>query len=90
MIYVILVVVVIISLAVMFIFFHRKEKYQVMDIAKDVCRIGCLSRGYPQTYCFDYFGPFMKNCIGDMIKTSGPIPKDIHLEDIYNEYHAYL
>lgn len=67
---------------------QRKDKYEIIDIAHDVCKIGCIDRGYPNEYCFNNDSPFMDRCTKDMINTIGPLPKTgVHLEDVYAEAH---
>lgn len=79
--------IIVIIAILLFIFRPKEEKYELIDIARDVCRIGCLSRGNSHEYCFDYNNPFSRRCIPDVIGEAGRLPKNIHMEDIYDEYY---
>jgi len=66
----------------------KKEKYQIIDVISYECKGECYDRNYDENVCIDPNSDFMKMCKEYMVNVVGPLPKNLHLEDIYAEYHA--
>lgn len=84
----ILVLLIVVFLIVCILFRPKKDKYQIIDLVKYVCRNECLKRGYTLPQCMNENNYFMNNCNTYMIDLIGPLPKGVHLKDIYAEIHT--
>lgn len=81
--------VILITLLVIIMNIRKKDNYQIIDVVKDVCKKECLDRGITYKDCnTSTNNKFMNNCQAYMVNLIGPLPSNVHLADIYAEYHT--